>query len=117
MHYLSQIDLSGTVLGAIVACIGTLAGAIGYLHRQMVARLDSDRLEIKSEFKEHKVETEKEIRSLDEKLALAAKATQESDLKALRAEILAHSPCHLPECPKRSASYSIGGCMPPTHTA
>ena len=89
-------DISGTVIGGIISCIAALAGAIGFLHRQTMTRIDADQKEIKGR-----------MISLETKLESESIARQASDLKALKAEIMAEMPCRLENCPKLR-TYSLG---------
>lgn len=96
MNHLMQIDVSQTMTGILIAAVTALSGVVTYLFRLLFARLDKEVMRLDENMEKMKI-----------KLETATASREKSDLKALRAEIEARMPCHLPVCPKHQASFSI----------
>lgn len=92
----------------LIAAIVSMGGGMVWLHRDAITRMATDKKEIKDEFIQHKADTKKTIETLNHQLIATLKEGQASELKAAKFEIMAHSPCSLTECPRRSTSFSIG---------
>ncbi len=92
----------------LIAAIVSMGGGMVWLHRDAITRMATDKKEIKDEFAQHKADTQKTIDTLNTQLFVTLKEGQASELKAAKFEIMAHTPCLLNECPRRSTSFSIG---------
>lgn len=85
----------------LIGAVATLSGVIALLGRVVYAKLGGDITKLESK-----------VTDLDAKLDAEVQKRQESDLKALRAEIVSQLPCGSPTCPKlASVSLSIGEAL------
>lgn len=100
---MTSADLQPYLITAIV-CLG---GAVGWLHRDTIKRMDKNASDLKTDFSTHKADTATTIQSLEAKWVGEIQKKQEAELRALKFEFLAKSPCNLAECPRRS-SFSVG---------
>lgn len=98
------------LIGAIV----TMAGAMGWLHRDTIGRMERDKAELKKDFVDHKAETKQTVEKLNTDLLTALKGEQDARLKAATYEIIAKSPCPLDNCPRRNITYKLDDA-PTTH--
>lgn len=100
------------IFGCLIAAIVAMGGAMAWLHKDAVGRGDKHAESIKKDFASHKEDTKTTIANLDSRLFDALQKKQDAELKAVKFEMQARTPCILAECPRR-ASFSVADGTPP----
>lgn len=95
------------IFGCLIAAIVAMGGAMAWLHKDAVGRGDKHAESIKKDFASHKESTKKTIENLDSRLFDALQKKQDAELKAVKFEMQARTPCGIAECPRRT-TFSIG---------